>query len=52
MKLLFILCLLNFLFCVAKEYKAVNELDLTKYDGLWYQIYGDNFNKLFQGNST
>ena len=51
MKLLFILCLFNFLFCIAKEYKAVDELDLTKYDGLWYQIYGDNFNKLFQGNS-
>ena len=34
----------------AIEYKAVEELDLYKYDGLWYQVYGDNFNKLFQGD--
>ena len=41
---------LQLFYCYSKEYKAVDELDLTKYDGFWYQVYGDNFNKLFQGN--
>lgn len=50
MNLVFILFALQFFYCFSKEYKAVDELDLTKYDGLWYQVYGDNFNKLFQGN--
>jgi len=35
--------------CVCKEYKAVEELDLTKYVGKWYQVYQDEFNRLFQG---
>lgn len=50
MNLLFILFVLQLFYCYSKEYKAVDELDLTKYDGFWYQVYGDNFNKLFQGN--
>ena len=33
----------------CKEYKAVDELDLQTYAGKWYQVYKDNFNKLFQG---
>jgi lipocalin len=37
--------------CMSKEYKAVEELDLTKYAGKWYQVYKDNFNRLFQGES-
>ena len=32
------------------DYKAVDELDLTKYMGKWYQVYGDKFNRIFQGN--
>jgi len=35
--------------CCCKEYKAVDELDLPKYMGKWYQVYKDNFNKAFQG---
>lgn len=50
MNLVFILFALQLFYCYSKEYKAVDELDLTKYDGLWYQVYGDSFNKLFQGN--
>tara|TARA_B100000925_G_scaffold291759_1_gene281229 strand:+ start:3485 stop:4015 length:531 start_codon:yes stop_codon:yes gene_type:complete len=50
MNLVFILFALQFFYCFSKEYKAVDELDLTKYDGFWYQVYGDSFNKLFQGN--
>jgi len=50
MNLVFILFVLQLFYCYSKEYKAVDELDLTKYDGLWYQVYGDSFNKLFQGN--
>lgn len=34
----------------GKDYKAVDELDLTKYMGTWYQVYGDKFNRIFQGN--
>ena len=50
MNLLLILFALQLFYCYSKEYKAVDELDLTKYDGFWYEVYGDNFNKLFQGN--
>ena len=35
---------------VNSEYVAVNELDLNKYVGEWYEVYGDNFDKTFQGN--
>jgi lipocalin len=35
---------------LAKEYMAVDELDLPSYMGKWYEVYQDNFNKLFQGN--
>ena len=38
-----------FYFLLAKEYKAVDELDLPNYMGKWFQVYQDNFNKLFQG---
>ena len=34
----------------GKEYKAVDEVDLPNYMGKWYQIYGDAFDKVFQGN--
>lgn len=34
----------------GQDYKAVDELDLSKYVGHWYQVYGDNFNRIFQGN--
>jgi lipocalin len=39
------------LYCltVSAEYKAVDELYLPSYMGKWYQVYQDNFNKLFQG---
>ena len=50
MKLLLINILLFFFLCNSKEYKAVEQLELSMYVGKWYQTYGDNFNKLFQGN--
>lgn len=34
----------------SNDYKAVDELDVNKYIGTWYEVYGDNFNKIFQGN--
>lgn len=37
---------------LAREYKAVDNLDLNKYIGLWYEVYQDKFNFLFQGNGT
>ena len=36
------------LFSDEYEYKAVDELDLNKYIGKWYQVYQDKFNGLFQ----
>ena len=39
------------LFCMkafAKEYKAVDNLNITLYTGKWYQVYEDNFDKLFE----
>ena len=35
-------------FVSAKDYKAVDTLDLESYMGKWYQVYEDNFDKLFQ----
>ena len=43
----FLLCI--FYCCYSKDYKAVDNLDLEQYVGKWYQVYQDNFNKLFQG---
>ncbi len=49
MKYLYIfVSLFSIVFC--KEYKAVDELNVNNYVGKWYQVYGDNFNKLFMGN--
>ena len=33
----------------AGDYKPVDEVDLTKYMGHWYEVYGDKFNNIFQG---
>ena len=38
-----------FLF-VNSQYQAVDELDLNKYIGEWYEVYGNNFDKTFQGD--
>lgn len=35
---------------VLAEYKAVDELNLNYYVGEWLEVYGNNFDKLFQGN--
>ena len=35
---------------LKNEYKAVDELDLDKYVGRWYEVYGNRFDKTFQGN--
>ena len=43
--ILFGLCYLS----LAKEYKAVDELDLPSYMGKWFQVYQNNLDKLFQG---
>ena len=43
LRLLFIF--LFFLQVNCKDYKAVDELDLNKYTGVWYQIYENNFDK-------
>ena len=35
--------------CAARDYMAVEELNVEKYVGKWYQVYEDNFDKTFQG---
>ena len=47
LKFIFLLTYLVSVF--SKEYEAVSELNINQYIGKWYQVYGDNFNKLFQG---
>ena len=45
---LIILANLFFLSSFAKEYKAVDNLNIEMYTGKWYEVYEDNFDKLFQ----
>lgn len=45
----FILLFYIFTFSVG-EYQAVDELNINNYIGKWYEVYQDNFNKLFQGD--
>ena len=47
-RLLIIFSILLQAYC--NKYSAVEELDLNKYVGTWYQVYEDNFDKTFQGN--
>lgn len=49
--MIFIFIILIIIYTSAsKEYKAVDKLDLNKYVGRWYEVYGNNFDKTFQGN--
>ena len=48
LKKLFIFANLFFMTVLAKEYKAVDNLNITLYTGKWYQVYEDNFDKLFE----
>ena len=51
MQLIALLILLYFSsFCFSKEYKAVDDLNLTNYMGKWYQVYKDKFDNVFQKN--
>ncbi len=36
----------------AFSYDYVKDLDLTKYDGLWYEVYQDRFDNVFQKNGS
>lgn len=36
----------------AKDYKAVDKLNINNYIGKWYQVYQDKFDQLFQGKGT
>ncbi len=49
--MIFIFIILIIIYTSAsKEYKAVDKLDLNKYVGRWYEVYGNSFDKTFQGN--
>lgn len=47
-KTLFTISFIN----VVSSYNYVQELDLTKYDGLWYEVYQDRFDNTFQKNGS
>ena len=46
---IFLLIVCNIIDCT---YKAVDELDVDKYVGDWYQVYQDRFNLIFQEKGT
>ena len=50
LNLIFIISMLCFT-TSAKEYKAVDSLSLPEYMGTWYEVYQNDFDKLFQKNS-
>ena len=50
MIIIFVILLVTISTAYSKEYKAVEDLDLNKYVGSWYEVYGNNFDKTFQGN--
>ena len=51
MKLFALILLFSSLsYCFSNEYKAVDDLDLQKYMGKWYQVYKDKFDNVFQKN--
>ena len=39
-------------YCLCKEYKAVDQIDLNEYSGKWFQVYKNSFDNLFQGDGT
>lgn len=50
MYLLFLLFISFFIY--VKSNNTVRTLDLEKYEGRWYQIYGNNFDQLFEKFSS
>jgi len=48
MMLLFYLLFVYFFINKSSSSKTVEHLDLTKYQGIWYQIYGNNYDQLFE----
>ncbi len=47
----FLIFSIFFSFCISKEYKAVDKLDLKSYTGKWLQVYENKFDMLFLGKS-
>jgi apolipoprotein D and lipocalin family protein len=43
-----VLFLISLIFLFAKSEPTVKTLDLEKYSGRWYQVYGNNFDQLFE----
>ena len=44
--------LLGSLFSATHSYQPVDSLNLSQYDGLWYEVYGDRADRAFQGFGT
>ena len=44
--------LLGSLFSATNSYQPVDSLNLSQYDGLWYEVYGDRADRAFQGFGT
>ena len=50
--MLFFTILLGCLFASTVSKNTVHNLDLEKYQGRWYQVYGNNFDQLFEKFSS
>lgn len=50
--MMYLLFLLSLIFVFAKSELTVRSLDLEKYSGRWYQVYGNNFDQLFEKFSS
>lgn len=50
--MLFFTILLGYFISSTVSKNTVHTLDLEKYQGRWYQVYGNNFDQLFEKFSS
>lgn len=50
--MLFSIVVALFSLSCAVDYIPVKELNLTQYDGMWYEVYGDRVDRSFQGTGS
>lgn len=49
---LFVIGAFSALLSQSVDYTPVDELNISQYDGLWYEVYGDRADRAFQGFGT
>lgn len=48
----FLPAIVSFFSLVSASLEPVEELNLSQYDGVWYEVYGDRVDRSFQGYAT